>query len=580
MIKVIKVKKGAGAVGARAKLMRVDGTEFGALLCGKSRYRLLKNQRRYAWEKKHIDQFINDVKDIYEKTGREAKQHFFGSMVFAKKDGWLTVIDGQQRIATVGVFLSVLRDILIDEGRRTKARNLQKKLQVKSRTNTCMSRIELGKANNEFYIRYIIQEQSAKTKIKILKEEYVGKKGKKDPNYWLAYAYCEFYTKIKKWLRHKTRRAHDKLLSIVLSAFTVIRIVLATHEYAFRVFETLNDRGEKLKQSDLVKSYIIEYCDRQKQDCVGSDWEHMIKELGGRNPDEYLRYFWIANHELISKLDIFDSVRKYMKKGNTESKIEKYVRDLLEQARIFNALHNPKNNTEVWGGDVKLMQDLSDLNALDAQLVKIVLLIAKSRTINNKDYKRLTRMLICFFFRSKTICNAHATDIEQTMSKIASEIRKTKKVNFKEIKKLLNDNKVYPDDKEFHDAFVNKKLSRSIQRYVMLQLELKTSPKTDVRPIEEITVEHIMPKKRDPNWKHIKGYDHRRLLNTVGNLALLAPNDNPAAGNKPWKHKRKIYKKSGIGITRSLAEKSKWDKKEIEERTAEFAKRALSMWAV
>lgn len=574
--RVIKVKKGAGAMGVREKLMSADGAVVGSLFYGKNRYRLLKNQRRYAWEEKHITQFMNDVESIYEKTGRGARQHFFGSMVFAKNDQRLTVIDGQQRIATVGVFLGVMRDMLIDEGRPTKARNLQKKLQIKSSKNLQAARIELGRANNEFYFKYIIQKQSARAKIKILKKEYTNKK---NPNYWLAYAYCEFYTKIKEWLRRKTR-PYDKLLSAVLDSFMVVRIVLATHEYAFRIFETLNDRGEKLKQSDLIKSYVVEYCDQQKQDWVNSSWESMIEELSGKKPDDYLRYFWIANHKLVSKQDLVENVINYIKTKNTKGRIEKYVTESLEQAKMFRALHEPKDSAKMWGNDVKTMQDLSDLNTLDAQLVKIVLLIAKSRSMNKKDFRRLAHMLICFFFRGRTICKVHATDIEQAMSKVAGEIRRSKKVNFKKIKSLLNDDKVYPSDKEFHDAFVNKKLPQGIQSYVMLQLELKTSPKTDVRPIEEITAEHIIPKALIPNWEHVSGADHKRLLNTVGNLALLSPNDNPAAGNKPWKHKRRIYKKSGIEITNSLAKKTKWGKKEVEDRTAKFAKLALKIWVV
>jgi len=577
MIRVIKVKKGAGGVGARAKLMSVDGTGFGALLCGKKRYRLLRNQRRYAWEKKHITQFMKDIESIYKKAGRGARQHFFGSMVFAKEDRSLTVIDGQQRIATVGVFLGVLRDMLIDEGRHSKARNVQKRLRVKLLANAHVARIELGKANSVFYSKYIIQERSARVKVKALKKDYADKK---NPNYWLAYAYCEFYQKIKTWLKHKIRQPYNRLLAIVLDVFTVIRIVLATPEYAFRIFETLNDRGEKLKQSDLIKSYIIEYCDRQKQDRVNGDWECMIEELRGKKLDDYLRYFWIANRKHVSKQNLVESVTKYIKGGNSKARIEKYVQDLLEQAKIFNALHNPKNNTKVWRNDTKLMQDLSDLNTLDAQLVKIVLLIAKVQSMNKKDYKRLAHMLICFFFRCKTICSVHATDIEQVMSEIAGELRRTKKVNFKKIKSLLKDDKVYPSDKVFHDTFVNKRLQSRIQQYVMLQLELEISPKTDVRPIEQITVEHIIPQVLGTNWKHVGGSDHKRLLNSVGNLALLGPNDNPAAGNKPWRCKREIYKKSGITITNSLAKKTKWGKGEVEARTAKFAKLALKIWAV
>lgn len=555
--------------------MRVDSAGFEDLLKGKNRYNLLKNQRRYAWEEKQITQFVKDVESVYNETGQRTKQHFFGPMVFAKKGSRLTVIDGQQRLATVGIFLCVIRDMLFDEGKHARAKNVQNRLRFEPIAGDSTRRITLGRANDEFYKDYIMNEQSAKEKITILE----GFKKEKGPNYWLAYAYCEFYSKIKEWTKRKTLRSYDKLLSIVLKIFVVIRIVINTHEYAFKIFETLNDRGVKLRKSDLVKSYFIEYCDHRKRDDINKAWERMIDELNGINSDEYLRYFWIANRELVSKRDLVESMIKHIKKNNTEARIAKCVNDLLEQTKTYYALHYPEMERR-WWGDADLVKDLRDLNTLNAKLVKIVLLKAKARSINKKDYRRLAHMLICFFFRSKIICNVHASEIECVMANIAKEIRHSK-INFKKIKILLNDEKIYPSDKEFYGRFVIKKLSQKIQRYTLLQLELKNNPESDVEPIDQITVEHIMPKMLSPNWKHVNDSDHKQLLNTIGNLTLLGPKDNTRAGNKPWRYKRdKVYKNSRIKITNSIAKSTKWRKKEIEDRTNKFAKLALQIWKV
>lgn len=565
--------------------MSADTVGFRTLLGGKNRYRLLENQRRYAWKKKQIGQFMDDVICLYKAARDRPKQYFFGPMVFARKGKELVIIDGQQRLATVGVFLGVMRDILIDEKSSRRAKSVQgdihRMLQFNSPERVHIGRIILGEANNKFYTDYIIHKRSAKEKVTELNKKYA----KTHPNYWLAAAYCEFYKILKKLLRHKTIRCYNELLSLVLEIFTVVRIIVNTPEDGVRIFETLNERGMRLSDNELLKNYVLGHCDRQKYDYVNKMWESMIDNLKGRNPDEYLRYYWIANHAHVTKHDLFTAVTKYTKTANIKTKIKKYVESLSDQAKIFNALHKPKINAEKWWNDDELVKDLTYLNTLNGQLVKIVLLIARARVangaVNKQEYKILVRMLISYFYRSKVIYNKNATGVERIMAIVAGNIRSTKKINVREIGKLLKTDKTYPSDIEFQSMFVNKKMSQKIQKYTLLCIELAIKPDSDVEPLNTITVEHIVPRVLTSDWKkQIKRSDHERLLNTIGNVTLLKKDKNIKLGNKPWNEKRKVYRASQIKITNSIATNRKWNKKKIESRSDNFSKRAIQIWDV
>ena len=72
------------------------------------RFRIPRYQRPYAWADDEISEFWNDLISIRE-------VYFLGSFIFNyeeyKKDGFVDVIDGQQRILTITIFSAVLRDI-------------------------------------------------------------------------------------------------------------------------------------------------------------------------------------------------------------------------------------------------------------------------------------------------------------------------------------------------------------------------------------------------------------------------------------------------------------------------------------
>ena len=78
-------------------------------------------QRAYEWESNHIDQFIDDLEHFM--SSEDEYPHFFGMVVLVKKEetldsGDIEIIDGQQRITTFCLLLSMIRDWLIYETER------------------------------------------------------------------------------------------------------------------------------------------------------------------------------------------------------------------------------------------------------------------------------------------------------------------------------------------------------------------------------------------------------------------------------------------------------------------------------
>jgi uncharacterized protein with ParB-like and HNH nuclease domain len=77
-------------------------------------------QREYSWQQKHIEQLITDLTstflDVYtEGDHRTAVEHYnkyyLGPFVVCSKDGMKSIVDGQQRLTSLTLFLIYLNNL-------------------------------------------------------------------------------------------------------------------------------------------------------------------------------------------------------------------------------------------------------------------------------------------------------------------------------------------------------------------------------------------------------------------------------------------------------------------------------------
>lgn len=70
-------------------------------------------QRNYAWEAKQVNEFWNDLEFVTQNKN----DHFVGSVILLQEDGStdLQVIDGQQRLTTIFILISLIRDLMLKQ---------------------------------------------------------------------------------------------------------------------------------------------------------------------------------------------------------------------------------------------------------------------------------------------------------------------------------------------------------------------------------------------------------------------------------------------------------------------------------
>src|SRR5690242_15303350 len=89
---------------------------LGPLLEGPRQYVVPYFQRAYSWRRRQWNTLFDDILELYELGSLNS--HFLGSMVLLAEHNeadplpHTLVIDGQQRIVTLSLFLAAIRDIV------------------------------------------------------------------------------------------------------------------------------------------------------------------------------------------------------------------------------------------------------------------------------------------------------------------------------------------------------------------------------------------------------------------------------------------------------------------------------------
>ena len=96
--------------------MKADEMRLGPLLSGPKQFVVPYFQRAYSWRRHQWNTLFDDILELYELGS--SSSHFLGSMVLLKDpagpadgdESPTLVIDGQQRIVTLSLFLAAIRD--------------------------------------------------------------------------------------------------------------------------------------------------------------------------------------------------------------------------------------------------------------------------------------------------------------------------------------------------------------------------------------------------------------------------------------------------------------------------------------
>ena len=271
--------------------MEARETNFGTLLNGRVQYRVPLFQRQYAWQREQREQLWADVLDLYEERRGDADraQHFMGSIVTSSEQlgpnrpAVHTLIDGQQRLTTLSLLLAALRDHLAET------------------ENDDAERIDGLYLRNQF-------PQESLDAFKVLPTQRdraeLAAVIDGDPDTGTSYGIRDTY----RYFRDRMRREEDAdgnpliggyLEDTLLQGLGVVSITLGPNDNAYRVFESLNATGLRLRQIDLIRNlFMMKLGVEQAEDAYTRLWLPM-QELLGEGFEDFAHDYYLKDGDFM-----------------------------------------------------------------------------------------------------------------------------------------------------------------------------------------------------------------------------------------------------------------------------------------
>jgi hypothetical protein len=536
-------------------------------------------QRGYSWGKKHVDAFWRDIE--YHRTKRTAKgaadKYFLGPIVImpsTTSDNDIVLLDGQQRLATATILLSVLRDV----GRDLKitdaivfADKIQNGLIYKEDVGYSL---ELGELDKVFFIDTIQQDpRLAHKKPSLLSHRNI--KSARDV----------LEANVKALIAALSPPDALKLLKdvfkVVRNELVMASILVLDEGAAFNIFETLNDRGLRLSVPDLLLNYLMRTAESNEiRQQIRGQWNDMVEGMGKRDPSRFIRHMWLSKYGDLKNIDLFSALKDHIETNKKES-LEFAQTCAAECTRYVELAKADEEHLEDAAPYVKrLILDLG----VDAALP--VLLSAHS-VLSTKDLADVAKWLLVFITRYSVVVGLDPGGLENIFYALARDIRTTMngakpndKDKVKETRALIKGtlSKNAPDDNALLVAVKRLTLEPDEAKYVVFRLATVMQTKTKEITIDESNLEHIFPKKPSADWKNPEELEP--YLWHLGNLTMLGERLNTGAASKGYPTKKTdYYLKSELTMARKLAEGySKWDAKGVIRRAESFGKLITQVW--
>ena len=97
-------------------------------------------------------------------------------------------------------------------------------------------------------------------------------------------------------------------------------IPVTSERAAFRIFETLNDRGLRLSVPDLLLNYLMRIAsDDPERSQIREYWNEMLEQMGRRDINKFLRHMWVSKYGDLKKQDLFSALKNHIESEGIHS---------------------------------------------------------------------------------------------------------------------------------------------------------------------------------------------------------------------------------------------------------------------
>ncbi len=531
-------------------------------------------QREYSWGEKHIEALVTDLTSAFlaeytlgdkREQGEKYNNYYLGPFVVSLKDGKRSIIDEQQRLTSLTLFLIYLN-------------NLQKELKQSEKIES-MIFSEL-RGNKSFNIT--VEERIPCLEALFNNGEYEPKEEDDESTINMAKRYQDIDGAFPEELKNE---AFPFFIDWLKYNIIMVEIIAYSDENAYTIFETMNDRGLNLTPSEMLKGFILSrFKNSDKRKLSNEQWKKAIMDLKSFEKDEEQRFFqsWLrakyadsirsggvgSQNEDFEKIGtrfhswVRDNLKKIGLDENDDQTFENFIQKdfkfyLKYYIKILNAEKTPTPELE----HVYYIKQWGIAPTLSFPLMLSPLNLDDSEEVICRKINIVARYIETFVVRrSINFRKFSLNSIRYTMYSLVKEIRGKSIDELMEIlsKKLSEMQESFDKMNEFHLHGQNYKFVKFLLSRITAWIEQKAGINTSFisyyqpetgKPFE---VEHIWADKFSRHEdEFVQEHEFKQYRNRIGDLVLLPRGTNQSYGDLPYEKKHVHYIKENL-LVKSL----------------------------
>ena len=566
-------------------------------------YRIPQFQRPYAWRRD--SQWLPLWLDISQRAeryrltgGGEVPPHFLGAIVLFPQTS-LTgevqkriVVDGQQRLTSLQLLIKAAEEAFLTRNDTARAARLRKL------TKNDESNLGSDPSNDTKIRQSNINDQNA---FQLVMRNLLGA-GPRPPS-MIIEAFDFFKGQVIEWLNDAAvpwSEQADTLEHVLTERVQIAAIDLDEGEQPHIIFETLNERGEPLTQSDRIKNTVmykanvVDDADKAR-DLWGMFedewWRQMTREgrLNRTQNDRFLNYWMVMKKrgEVISER-VASDFRTLLE---SESYKNTFIKEVAEEIKHSGVFYRDIEEDSL----PEMSRFLKRVKAIEIGSVTPVLLWLHTSNVPAMKKARVHAALESFLVR-RMLCGLGSMGLNryfQELLSILDEASEADSILIDHLKKGDTDTRIWPNDRTIREKLIGNPLGGNAirQRMVMeaIEISLRGDLAEDLGSTENLTLEHIMPQRWELHWPladdeksdQDRKWERGQAVKEIGNLTLVTQKLNSSISNGPWVEKRvHLSAHSSLFLNKRLLEDVPeiWDEDAIRARSTKLVEQILKIW--
>lgn len=534
-------------------------------------------QRPYAWSQEETETLFDDLYDFFIEEKND--NYFLGSIVLIKEDDkpHSDVIDGQQRLTTLTILISVIASRLTGNNKNNCIKYLTEPGNDLEGLEP-LPRLHLRQKDQKFFNKYI--QNLELTELINLDSESLQNESQQHIR-----ENCDLLLKKLDNVFHKDEKLVTEFCRFILTRCYLVAVYTPSQQSAFRVFSVMNSRGLNLMPIDIIKSDIIGQIPEKEQQIYTDKWEDLEVQATRSGFNDVFTHTRMIFAKTKAKQNLLDEFREAVL---TKVSPKELIDDILEPYSSAYTILNNKNYVSTKNAE-QINHYLFWLNKIDNAdwMPSAIKFFAEHK--NDSEYilwfvKKLERLASYLHITAK--------DINHRIERYRTVLEEMEENPDHSIYDPLNSIELSNEEKEEFIRVLNGEiysLTGKRRNYVILRLNEFVgdgASKFDFEP-NILTIEHVLPQTISTGsyWEKLwpKEEDRRLWINRIANLVPLTRKKNSEASNYDFDKKKDIYFKGKNGtttypLTTQVLNEKEWSPNVVEKRQVELLNIFISCW--